>query len=124
ERVIKIEDAVLAEDDFIRLVSSRHELGSAYLESGQSTKGNQEFQYVVRSTERHLEETHPDLLISQHELSGTYRLQAQAGKAIANFEYVICISVTANQIPGDHPDLLVTKRQLAPIRMRICCQRP
>jgi tetratricopeptide (TPR) repeat protein len=110
ERVVMIQERVLAEEHPSRL-ASQHELARAYEADGQVQKAVELLERVVMIRERVLAEEHPDRLASQHELARAYATDGQVQKAVELLERVVMIRERV--LAEEHPDRLASQHELA-----------
>ncbi|KAM3067116.1 hypothetical protein ACMFMG_011672 [Clarireedia jacksonii] len=110
EQVVKIKEAMLAEDHPSRL-ASQHALAIAYEANGQVKEAVALLKQVVEIKETTLAEDHPDRLASQHELAIAYEANGQVKEAVALLKQVVEIQETT--LAEDHPDRLASQHELA-----------
>ncbi|KFZ01814.1 hypothetical protein V500_00606 [Pseudogymnoascus sp. VKM F-4518 (FW-2643)] len=110
EEVVKIREAILAEDHPDRL-ASQHALAGAYQANGQVKDAVELLKQVVKIKEAILAKDHPNRLASQHALAGAYQANGQVKDAVELLEQVVKIKEAI--LAKDHPSRLASQHALA-----------
>ena len=93
------------------LLTSQHELASAYVTNGRIQEAMALLEKVVKIQEETLGEDHPRRLTSQHELARAYGINGRIQEAMILLEKVVRIQ--EETLIEDHPDRLASQHELA-----------